>query len=824
MTSKHFFPTLAFVLLFTLCFLFAGKATAQGSDKILSVSASEGKEGEAITVTANLAKIAEIDRMYIVYRQLGQTEYKQAEMIIGTSTATGTIPASDVTPPVMEYYVILKTKDGGTETYPVASPESNPLQVKVQGISEKEREVIVLSPDRNAKVTLEELYVSVSLLRASSNVNKKATKLYIDDVDVSQNAVLTDDVLIYYPDNFPGQLTPGPHTVKVELRDATGAIYYTTSWNFIVATAGEVAAEASQFKSNVSLQLEARRENISNFSTDYLRGDIRFNGAWPGLRFGAFAHGTNEEKAFRQPQNRYTFNADADWLKVTLGDAYPAFPSLILNGKRVRGVDGSLLLGFVNVNVAYGQTTKALEGTVTGTDTLSKYPQAPVNTRINATNPNLLDFLSYGAYSRNLLAGRLSFGGGENFQLGFNYLHATDDTSSIKIGAQATENVVAGSDLLIAFDDHRFELTGQGALSITNNDIRGGELSDAKIGQLAKTYSIDSSTIADLKKIAKKFITFNQNLVPADPRKGGSLAYEGALALNYFDNYLKVAYIRRGPDYNSFGQTFLRKDVKGFTITDRLRLFENKAFLSGSYEQLKDNLQTTKFATTTFTNWSASLSVYPRADVPNFTVGYAQYKNENDVSTVPDSLKNPNFDQAINDLTNRVFFQIGYDFTAGVRQSLNGSVSYSKRTDETVAKLNTKNFNAAFALNTFYEIPLQTTIGLSVNNGTLPLINPLQPTNIIFGKSIPNTVQSDFKYSSLQIGVQYRFFEDRFRLFGQYLPTFGDYKRTLVTLGAVLNISTGMSLSFDTNFINNKPTGAPSYNDKYYGLIYRLNL
>jgi len=58
-------------------------------------------------------------------------------------------------------------------------------------------------------------------------------------------------------------------------------------------------------------------------------------------------------------------------------------------------------------------------------------------------------------------------------------------------------------------------------------------------------------------------------------------------------------------------------------------MIDNKLILSIGYEELKDNLQKTKVATTTFQTINASISLFPRADFPNITLGYTRNANNN---------------------------------------------------------------------------------------------------------------------------------------------------------------------------------------------------
>jgi hypothetical protein len=137
---------------------------------------------------------------------------------------------------------------------------------------------------------------------------------------------------------------------------------------------------------------------------------------------------------------------------------------------------------------------------------------------------------------------------------------------------------------------------------------------------------------ADLILFNGKIITVNDNLRPLSLAKPSTLSYDLGLALNYFNNALKFTYLYRGSDYTSFGQTFLRKDIQGFNVLDRLRLVENQLYLSLGYERLQDNTSQTKVATTTFSTVNIAVSYFPRVDLPRLTVGFTRWTNGNGIS------------------------------------------------------------------------------------------------------------------------------------------------------------------------------------------------
>lgn len=805
---------------------------SQISDKILSVKTGEVNEGQPLTVEAELVGTIRINQLLLAYRPFGSSEYRQVEMQVVGNTARATIPADQVIPLEMEYYFILRIEGQELEeTHPMENPQERPFRVQVRPRSARDEEIIFLSPEEGTTVTSDELLISVSLFRARPIVNRGATKVYINDRNVTEFSVIAEELITLVPENVSPPLTSGPQLVRVELYDTSGNLYHTKSMSFRQVTPAEAEELRTLLTYNVAATLEARNENVQQVSTSYNRGNLTASSQYGILRVNGRLYVTNEEKDDRQPQNRYFIEGQTPWLRIGYGDAYPTFPSLIMSGKRIRGLTGSLTLGFFNVDYAQGEVVRKVDGDTLRTLFLKDVPTtggsyAPYDT---VGGPDSLDRWAefrYGTFTRDLLAVRPSFGSGKSFQWGFSFLKAKDDIGSLRrnpnasfpegvlYGIRPQENVAVGSDLLIAFDERRVEFTAQGGASLYNQDITGGNISDETIDTLMFKGDADSTKKReDLKRIKRQvsqFITVNQNLVPLGITKIPSiLAYEGALSLNYFNNYVKVSYIFRGSQYNSFGQTFIRKDVKGVNIFDRLRLLESQLFLSVGYERLQDNTDNSKQTTTTFTNLNTSVSYFPRGNFPDVTVGYGQNSNSNGVPSTPDTSL-----IAINDVTNRIFVQLGYAFTAGLRHHASLSVSSAVRDDQTRRNTDTKSMTVSGAATTTWKIPLETFVSITLNLNDLPVLpQPLDPVD-----SVRYTL-SPFNYTTIQLGGRYRMLEDKLRLWASLSPTFGDVARTTFDVGGEYFFYQNLSAFLQASLLKN-----PGVTDFIWSLMLKYNL
>lgn len=764
-------------LLLSLLFLLNTALLAQQPSNVASYEVKGGVENEPLPVELTLMQGANVNRVMIAYKTLGTSEFRVREMYLSGPKATITIPASEVLPPSIEYYFIIENANGQKETYPIGAPQSaGPLLAQVRTVTIDDEEVAFLSPAQDDQLTIDEFFISVSLLRVARPVNAQATKLYIDGEQLTGISVVSEDLVIYRNDDK--KLAPGVHFITAEVYDSAGSLYKKVFRRFRIVDHETAAASAQSFQNQMSFQGESRNEKVKGISTWYNIAMLNSQ-----TEYGDWALSTNflitsEEKKYLQPNNRYSVTLESSWLKLSAGDSYPDFPSLILSGKRVRGISGGLDVGFFGIQASYGEITRPVEGRL-----LSTYSAGEA---VNNSGVIDIDSLKYGnpkglvdlgTYKRNLLAVRPYFAAGETFQLGFSYLHAIDKKESIEFGTRPKENVVVGSDLRLAFDSQRIVFETQAALSIQNNDIAEGTLTDEKIDSVfaaGNEYDLSAQDVKDMKNLLGNIITVNQHIAPMNPEKLPTLAAESGISLNYFDNYLKAGYIYRGNDFQSFGQSYLRTDVAGFSFTDRLRLLQNRLFLAVSYENLYDNLQNTKPARTNYRTISSSVSFFPRGGYPNVIAGYSVYKNDNGLAA-SDSL-------AVLDLTNRLTLQFSYDFSLKVQHRSALTFSNSARNDDSYRNLDVKNNSLMFSLNSYWTRLLSTSFSFSANSSQI--------------------AATKFSYSGLSAGSNYELIDDRLMISGLLNFNFGDLRRQAFDISGEYTVISRLKLHLLLRYLN----------------------
>ncbi len=764
-------------VVFTILFLLVSTSfsIAQISNTISEVKTSDARERQDLLIQASLVQSSGISEITLFYRAFGENEYTGRDMDLMGSYATYNIPGNEVIPPFIEYYIQINFTTGQKETYPMDySTNEVPLKIPIQSVSPKDQEVLILSPDVNAKMKLEDFFVSISLLRASDDVNKQATKLYVDNYDITDMALFADDIILFQAVNFPITLTPGVHSLKVEIYDNKNNLYHSVSSSFEILPEDFKMIAKTDIKYNLTLQGESRNENLKGTSTWYNNVNIDFNASLSDWVLATRLYLTSEEKKYLQPNNRFLISLSSDWMNLAYGDNFPQFPSLILDGKRVRGVSASVQASYVKLQVAYGEVSRNVEG-----DFIQYITTNQMATNIITLADGQRAEINPGTFKRNLLSVRPSLVFDNTFQWGLSFLHGKDDVNSIQYGAKPQENLVLGTDFQLGLDDRKILLTAQAAFSLFNSDISTGTIGDDLIDSVSNSFNIDESLLRNLKNYLGPFFTVNQFMQPLNPQELSTFATEAALSLNYFNNYLKATYIYRGGDFQSFGQTYLRNDIAGINITDRLRLFENKLFLSIGYENLENNLQKTAFATTSFKTFNTSVSYFPRHDFPGIVVGYTNYAVSNGVDLLgKDSVK------ATDDLTNRYSVQLNYSFLYKVKHTTALSFFFSDRQDKSVYKNDVQNVSVLFSSNSYWTNYLM--------------------SNFNFGYTSSDMKTGQLNYFTFTLGGKYALLNDKLFLAASVNPTFGDFERRVVDMNVQYYIPQNFSIALQARYFNNK--------------------
>ena len=777
---------------------------AQLSNTISSVTFGELQEGESVNVTAELISAPTVSTIRIAYKTFESTEFKIREMEIIGSTASFQIPGEDILPPLLTYYLMITLTDGNQETYPLGVPAiARPLELVVRTPSEKDKEVIVLSPGPNELIPLNDLFISISLVKVPDDVDVSKTKIFLNEQEITSKIMFAGDLLLFYADNFPGTVEEGFQSMSVEVYDTAGTLYHSLKRDFNVVDAKYGLELGGPFTYSGNVFGEIRNEDYATSDRQTLFSNIglTFNGKYDDWKFRAYGYVTSEENSTIQPQNRYSLTAENDWLYIRGGDAFPRYPDLLLNGKRVRGIDGRIDYGILHLQGSYGQTVREVEGSLIQTYT---YDTAPLQSNVvaidSATYGEPFGEVNFGRFNRDLASARLALGSEQGFIFGLSYLHAIDDMKSIEWGSRPQENIVAGADFRLSLDNQNFVIRGQAMVSAQNTDITTGTFTDAQIDSIYSSgdnsLGSDAQTMKDLVNALGNFITVNQFIQPINIDELASLASEAVMELNYFNNNFRASYIYRGNDYQSFGQEFTRVDLKGFNFYDRIRLMQNQLFFTFGYEQLEDNLQGTKLTTTKFQTFNASASLFLREDFPSITIGYTLNQNKNDINAT-DTLNNY---LGIDDVTNKYSVNLGYDFVAGIRHNSSLSFMSAQRLDDSFINSDAEYLSTSVTVNSYWTRQLISYVSLTYYNSEI--INEI------------------YDYTTISLGGKYRLLQDKLELSLYLSPSFGDFERNSIDFIGNYQVIQNLWLRLQLRFYKYTNQGTNSIT----GLSVRYNL
>ena len=198
--------------------------------------------------------------------------------------------------------------------------------------SPKDQEILFLSPDKSEKLLPEDVYISISFVYAPNEVDRKRTKVFVDNIDLSSMAVSAGDLTIVSPDALPKNISTGTHTLRVDVYDTTGAPYHTIERTFTVITSGQVEAEQVQYSGNA--QAEGRNEDIKGDVTPYRRLNANANASYGILRTTGNLYLTSEEDPTRQPQDRYFLGLDAKYAQCGDWRCVPAIRPVNGHGRQ----------------------------------------------------------------------------------------------------------------------------------------------------------------------------------------------------------------------------------------------------------------------------------------------------------------------------------------------------------------------------------------------------------------------------------------------------------------------------------------------------------
>ena len=634
---------------------------------------------------------SEVQDAFLYYKYDGEVSYQQVRAELDLATFETEFSIENENAGMLEYYFEVELISGERVTYPENTPGSNPVQVD---IVEREQEVIsssdeqhgieytILSPEPGTGFTPSDALIAITLFYDESAIDTASSsfQLLLDGEDITDQAQATDFFLSYAPQ----EISLGEHRATLQLQTSDETVEI-VSWGFTVYGPSQVAGTIGDFGQETNTlipagqaELTAQNQSVGGVDNDVLRGNVRLSGRQGEIRYTAYGLLTTQESARLQPQNRYGAELYVgEWLEFQAGHIYPSLSRLSISGRRIQGINSSfhLLKGDLNLQFLYGKMSRSIP---------NRYEPVTVDTvesggvPIDTTYSLNFQQNGTGTFQRNVIGGRLGFGRGRNFQWGFNLLKVRDDTTSINNittyddlvrdhpdldnaltqtdlnrlqenpdrlsitgNPEPKDNVVAGTDLMFNLFKDKIRFRTEGAVSLLNENISGGVLTDDN--DLGLDINDDVST--QLERLSW-LIIINENMSTLPFRfkldgdsadvetffPTGVLASQSELNFNIPANSFRLQYRWIGPDFVSLANSTIRRDVAGFTLTDRFNLLQNRLYVTLGYEILNDNVIDNKVATTNTNTLRTNLSWFPIDQyLPRLSLGVMYRNRDNGV-------------------------------------------------------------------------------------------------------------------------------------------------------------------------------------------------
>ncbi len=751
-------------------------------------------ESNALEFIVTGVSQAEVQDALLFYRYDDGVGYQQKEVFYIDGTFSTNLDVEDSNTSTLEYYFQLTLISGETVFYPESLPSENPIRVDVvespsEAKSNKRNENIdftVLSPLQGETLASDKVLIAVALFYDIEKLELGEFRLFVDDVDITSQV----DTSAYYWSFLSREYRSGNHTIRLNYVTEKET-YLVNEWDFTVVNPSTqsqyTGVESGIARPIGNIELGTRNQVIGGDINNAYTGRTAISGNVGLLKYSVNGFLTSQESNRLQPQNRYGVNLQlGKWWRFQAGHVYPNMSRFTISGRRIYGINTELHLLKDNFNVQfiYGEVNRKIENLYTGIDR----QEVVLGSQVVDTSYVLkYDSRGKGTFKREIIGGRIALGNERKFQIGFQAMKVEDDTSSvfnaqsftdifgrspayysnldpntdilkltnnpkllqIENGSlQAKGNFVAGTDLKVGVAQNKIRLEAEGVISALNNDIYGGALTIERAEDLG--FEIKDKEEDLLDKLSK-FIIINENMnilplriknIDSDSTEAdlffptSLLASNAELSFNYPRNNLRIQYRWVGPNYNSLANSTVRKDIAGFTVSDRFRMLQNRLFITLGYEFLEDNVTNAKEATTESITYRTNVSWYPISqDLPRVSLGMRYRTRDNGIARFNPQLSNSLQKQAVQNfsisgvdtlLTSVPKDNVTLNMSGSITQQFSfldiihdASLSFStlKTTDDVFAFGDVK--SSALSLNftsRFTELKLRTQLGITLNN------------------------------------------------------------------------------------------------------------
>ena len=653
--------------------------------------------GELLSFEFRIPGIApeSVREAYFNFRYDGEQTFRQIRAEIHDHIVVAGITLDGYSGRTAEYYLSLEYRDGEMFHWPDPQTGRGPAAVEI--ISREQAPVLlsdsysgrieysILSPQPDERMRQSDFFMGITLFYEFEEAIADSFVVFFDGINVTAQSEISPYLITYLPEEAP---EPGAYSVQILYNSPDGSTLEIASWPFRLISATARPSEEEHFFvsgppsgliTSGQYQATASSRVIAEQTSHLFRNNLRISGRQGSLRYTLSGLLTTEENPRLQPQNRFAGSLEAgEWFKFEAGHVYPSLNPYLIAGRRMQGVHSSLNLFSSNLQFQFisGQLSRRIPPIYAGLVREERIlGQTSVGENIFETSYLLRSQpRGAGTYRRDIMGARVGFGNERPFGLAFSALRVRDDMHSVGVvrsfsdlpteilstlsAAEQLElrenpellrlqtndprpqaNLALATTLRINLDNNRFQLHGDAAASLINDDITEGVLDRNRADDLG--FDLDDNITSLLDQLSW-FIVINENMNALPFRfqddqtvvfvPTGIFGGHSRLNLNYFNHNLSVQYQWVGPDFNTLANVGQRRDIAGYSITDRFRIFSNTLYLTLGHEALRDNVIGNRETTTYSTTNRVQLGWYPLSDrLPRITFGVRHRTRDNDL-------------------------------------------------------------------------------------------------------------------------------------------------------------------------------------------------
>lgn len=591
------------------------------------------------------------------------------------------LPAAFIKGTTLFYYIQLDIPDGRTIRFPSGSPAAGVLEIPIREASGtplagqvNRIDYRIMSPLPGTPIPANDALIAVSFFYPEGIAEASGFRIFVNGADVTSRASVSPFLITYLPEELP----EGETDVRLIYRSDTGDIELTT-WSFTATPPGvgpDAFTERPPFAEG-DVQLTARNQMNAGQNFDFVRGSFQIRGQQGRWRYGANGLLTSQESDRLQPQNRYGMHVSyGEVATFELGHVYPVMSPLLIAGRRILGgqFQAAAPSGSFQIQVLHGESQRRIDPLFEDIEQLIRSREIGGGAIVTDTTYVFgLQPGGRGTFTQQITGARVGFGIPRYLQIGVNAIRVRDLVSSIpyfsdydptgmqpwegqlsplqlqhlrnnpellqitRSAAPPVSNAALAADMQLTLDNNRIRLSGEVGGSVLNNDISMGSFTAERAEELG--FDISDNLLSLFDRLAW-LIVINENMSALPIRiendeteffiPRGVFAAQSGLGLQYFNNVLNVQYRWIGPDFVSLANNGIRRDIAGFTVTDRIRLLRNTLYINLLFEQLQDNLIGQLDATTYTQTVGTGINWFPlNRDLPRINLNIRHSTRDN---------------------------------------------------------------------------------------------------------------------------------------------------------------------------------------------------